>query len=129
MASLNGSNAGRGPGRAFAKGNPGGPGNPFAKQVNALRSRLYAAVTEEDLTEVVQALITKAKEGNIPAAKELLDRLLGRPPQAIELSGAEESITLADLQLVVWDVLSGHPELKAKLAEKLRALHADRPDQ
>ena len=129
MASLNGSNAARGPGRPFAKGNTGGPGNPFAKQVNALRARLYAAVTEADLQEVVQALLAKAKEGNIPAVKELLDRLIGKPPQAIQLSGGDESITLADLQLVVWDVLSDHPALKAKLADRLREFHAQqRPD-
>jgi hypothetical protein len=123
-ASLNGTNRGR----PFAKGNPGGPGNPFAKQVAALRAKLYAAVTEADLQEVVQALLTKAKAGDVPAVRELLDRLLGKPPQAVHLAGSEESplqITLADLQLVVWDVLADHPDLKVKLAERLRQLHAE----
>jgi hypothetical protein len=129
MASLNGSNAGRGPGRAFAKGNPGGPGNPFARAVNQLRAKLYAVVSEADLEEVVKALLTKAKAGEVPAVKELLDRLIGKPPQAIQLSGGEEAITLADLQLAVWDVLSDHPDLKARLAGRLRELHArQRPD-
>jgi hypothetical protein len=124
MPSLNGANGPRG---RFPPGNPGGPGNPFARQVNALRARLYQAVTEEDLQEVVQALLAKAKGGNVPAIRELLDRLIGKPPQAVHLAGSEEeplALTLADLQLVVWDVLAGHPELKARLAERLRELHA-----
>jgi ribosomal protein L17 len=37
------------------------------------------AVTEDDLTEVVESLITKAKNGDIAAIKVLFDRLFGPP--------------------------------------------------
>jgi hypothetical protein len=33
----------------FAKGNAGGPGNPHAKRVTALREALLAAVTDADI--------------------------------------------------------------------------------
>jgi hypothetical protein len=68
----------------FAAGNPGGPGNPFARQAASLRSALFDAVTPEDLAAVIRTLVAKAKEGNVPATRELLDRLLGKP-EAIDL--------------------------------------------
>lgn len=77
--SPNGSNGGR-----FAKGNPGGPGNPFAKRVAELRSALFDSVTAEDLKTVVLSLLSQAKAGNVASIKELLQRLLG-PPEAIDL--------------------------------------------
>jgi hypothetical protein len=43
---------------------------------------MLGAVTPQDLREVVLALVKAAKEGNIAAAKEVLDRCLGRPIEA-----------------------------------------------
>ena len=63
----------------FAKGNVGGPGNPHARHVGQLRSALLAAVTSEDIEAVVRKLIELAKNGNIQAAKEILDRCVGKP--------------------------------------------------
>lgn len=66
----------------FAKGNRGGPGNPLAAQVNRLRSALLRAVEPEDIEDVVQALLRKAKEGDVAAARVLFNRLLGKPLEA-----------------------------------------------
>ncbi len=63
----------------FLPGNKGGPGNPFGKRVANLRKALMDAVTEDDLTEVVESLIAKAKSGDIAAIKVLFDRLFGPP--------------------------------------------------
>lgn len=62
----------------FAVGNPGGPGNPYARRVAALREALLASVTEADIRAVAQALVARAKQGDVPAVRELLDRLVGR---------------------------------------------------
>ena len=62
----------------FAKGNPGGPGNPHSRRVAALREALLESVTESDIRAVSKALVSKAKGGDIPAVRELLDRLLGK---------------------------------------------------
>jgi hypothetical protein len=83
--STNGLN-GRGAGGRFAAGNPGGPGNPHAKRVAALRAALLDGVTPEDVTEVVRLLVTAAKAGNVPAARELLDRCLGKSTLAVDLT-------------------------------------------
>lgn len=77
--STNGRN-GRG---QFAKGNPGGPGNPYARRAARLRSALLQTVTPEDIRAAVKALIAKAKAGDLAAIRELMDRAIGKPPQAV----------------------------------------------
>jgi hypothetical protein len=63
----------------FAKGNPGGPGNPYARKTAALRKALVEAVTPEDITAIVHALLLKAKQGKRGAGKLLSSYLLGKP--------------------------------------------------
>src|SRR5207244_3224662 len=77
----NGDN-GRSAGGRFAKGNPGGPGNPHAKHVAELRSALFEAVTPEHVKAVVASLLRQAERGDVPAIRELLQRLLGSPESA-----------------------------------------------
>ena len=79
--SPNGSNGRDGRGR-FSKGNSGGPGNPYAQQVGKLRSALLRAVSEADMQAIVGRLVELAKEGNVQAAKEVIDRCIGRPVEA-----------------------------------------------
>jgi hypothetical protein len=68
----------------FSKGNAGGPGNPFARQVAALRSALLASVTEQDLEDIAHELVRQAKEGNVAAARLLLSYTLGKPSAAVD---------------------------------------------
>src|SRR5207237_3907656 len=70
------------PNGRFAKGNPGGSGNPFARQVAALRQALLDAVSPDDLAAIAQALAQKAKQGDVAAAKVLLTYLVGKPAPA-----------------------------------------------
>ena len=65
-------------------------GNPFARAVGRLRAALIAAVSDEDIGEIVHALVTEAKAGNVMAAREVLDRCLGRPVEADLLVRLEE---------------------------------------
>jgi hypothetical protein len=53
----------------FAKGNPGGPGNPYPRRLAALRQALLNCVTEEDIIAIAKAVIEEAKGGSVPAAK------------------------------------------------------------
>ena len=72
----------------FVKGNCGGPGgNPQAKRAAELRAVLFKAVTDGDLEAVIAKMIDQARDGDAAARKELLDRLWGKPAQAVELSG------------------------------------------
>jgi hypothetical protein len=72
-------NTGRGNGGRFAKGNSGGPGNPFARRIATLRKAMINAVSEKDVMEIIGGIIQKAKTGDIAAAKLALAYVLGAP--------------------------------------------------
>ena len=63
----------------FAPGNRAARGNPHARRVALLRAALLRSVRPEDLAAVALALLAKAKDGDVAAARELLQRLLGPP--------------------------------------------------
>lgn len=81
--SPNGSNGSRDTQGRFAKGNSGGPGNPYGKAVARWRSLFLQMVTEDDLREIVTMMVQKAKDGDMLAAREVLNRLAGRPPETM----------------------------------------------
>jgi len=74
----------------FTEGNKCARGNPFARQVARLRSALLSAVTPADVRAIAKGLVVRAKEGDIVAVKELLDRLLGKPLEADVLDKIEQ---------------------------------------
>jgi hypothetical protein len=63
----------------FRKGNAGGPGNPFARQVAQLRAALINAVTGTDIRQIAEQLLAQARQGNLAAIKLLLQYVLGKP--------------------------------------------------
>ena len=76
----------------FTHGNKGGPGNPYARQVAQLRQVILNRLTEEDLLAITEALLAKAKEGSVGAAKLLLAYAIGKPassPDPDRLDGQE----------------------------------------
>jgi hypothetical protein len=75
---------GRTEGGRFGPGNKYARGNPHARRVARLRAELLRAVTPADLRDVALALLNQAKAGDVAAAKELLQRLLG-PPVELDL--------------------------------------------
>lgn len=83
---MSGSN-GRGPDGRFARGNFHGGGNPHARAVNKLRTTILKATNEDDVREIWAKLIEMAKEGNLKAAQYVLDRLIGKPKETVEVAG------------------------------------------
>ena len=73
---------GRDAGGRFGRGNAGGPGNPYARQVAELRAAIMRAVSAADIEAIVAKLVEQAKDGNLPAARELFERTLGKPVEA-----------------------------------------------
>ena len=71
--------AGRASNGRFARGNRGGPGNPFARQTARLRQAALDAVSPEDIKATFDALKKKSAEGDVPAAKLLLSYCVGKP--------------------------------------------------
>jgi len=114
----------------FAPGNPGGPGNPFARQVAALRQALLNAVTPDDIHTVAKALVQRAAEGNVQAAKLLLSYSIGKPQPAPEPDHMDadewnvyrETVPMKQESGVV--VASGLPEVHLKVARMVRPMVA-----
>jgi hypothetical protein len=71
--------AGRDAKGRFTKGNPGGPGNPFARHLAKLRSALVQCVSEEDIRQIANGLLVSAKLGHLPSIRTLLMYVLGKP--------------------------------------------------
>jgi hypothetical protein len=114
----------------FTIGNPGGTGNPFARQVAALRQALINSVTPEDIQAVAQALIQRASEGNVQAAKLLFSYAIGKPQPAPEPDrmDADEWDVYRDTVPMKTEsapiVASGVPEVHLKFARMMRPVVA-----
>jgi hypothetical protein len=68
----------------FTANNKGGPGNPFARRVAALRQTLLDTVTPEDLQAIVARLIEAARQGDVAAARLVLIYTVGKPAPAVD---------------------------------------------
>jgi len=72
----------------------------MAARVAALRSVLLDSVSPDDLRAVVAALVERAKAGDVPAIREVLDRTVGKPPAvlgvAVEAADADGGPAVLD---------------------------------
>jgi hypothetical protein len=100
-------------GGRFAKGNPGGPGNPFARQTAALRAYLINHVTERDIQDILDILLLNAKGGHLPTIKFLFAYVIGKPQPAVN----PDVLDLQELQLFQQGALP--PEALETLARQL----------
>ena len=96
----------------FVIGNPGGPGNPFARRVGELRRAMLAAVKEEDVADIIKALVARAKEGHVPAAKLVLSYLLGKPQPVADPDRADVD---------EWELNEATAAMNQRMAEVVKA--------
>jgi len=75
-----------------------------------------AAVTPEDMQDVILMLVDRARNGSISAAKELLDRTLGKPTQEIVVDQVEQR-SPDEVRTKLAALLMAHPELRGVLEE------------
>ena len=73
----------------FKKGNQHSVGNlgPGGSKVQKLRDAMLVAVSADDIKKIIQKLVKQAKKGDAKAAKEVLDRCLGKPIQPVQVGG------------------------------------------
>ena len=100
----------------FTKGNPGGPGNPYARRVADLRNVLMEAVTDDDLYDIARTLVERGKAGDVMAAREVLDRLMGKPKSTLAIENEPEQ-TEEELHAKLRVLLARNPDLTAEIAE------------
>lgn len=71
----------------FKPGNPGGPGNPQIRKLAEYKKAIHQAVKLKDLKEVIQKLLELAKDGDVQAARLILERCLGKTPDTMFVKG------------------------------------------
>lgn len=60
------------------------------RQTELLRVAMLAGVTKEDVMEIMQALVEKAKKGDVGCAREILDRCIGKADESSLVRKVEE---------------------------------------
>jgi hypothetical protein len=68
----------------FVRGNPGGPGNPFARRTALYQKALRQVVSLEDMREVMTVVKLKAKSGDMAATKIMFTYAAGKGVHAVE---------------------------------------------
>ena len=79
----------------------GGPGSGERPGIHRLLTEAYHRI-DQHLPEIFEMLCVKAKEGNVDAAREILDRRFGKAKQALEIEGTlsvDQVITLVNRAL------------------------------
>jgi hypothetical protein len=110
----------------FGAGNKYGRGNPHHRKLHALRATLVGALTPEKMKTIGGKLVAAAESGDLDATKILLNYTIGRPAQAIELSGPEGEplgVGMAELQLILVQALEPFgPAAKVAVAQAIMKL-------
>lgn len=119
---------GRLPDGRFGLGNPGGRGNPNARKMYELRRALVDAATPKVVAGLGRKLAMLGLQGDVQAAKLYLEYVVGKPPQAVELTGADGEPLGLDwgrVQAAVLGALGAFPEARLAVAMSLRRLADD----
>jgi hypothetical protein len=90
----------------FAKGNPGGPGNPLGVHYARLTAAVVQAVTPQQVAEIMAKLHQMACEGDVQAAKVVLDWCVKKPAAEVEIQHKDAAAVppdeMSDADLIAW---------------------------
>ncbi len=87
---------------SFEKSNGFGGSSAAAtasSNAHRLKAVLAQAVSPEDLTKIANALVSRAKRGSVSHAREVLDRLLGKPSASVEVNNVSPYAGMGRAQL------------------------------
>jgi hypothetical protein len=105
----------------FAPGNTIAKGNVGNARMKSLRRTLIGCVTPEKVAEVEATLYRLAVGGDVAAIKTWLDHVIGRPVQAVELSGLDgQALGMEVVITAVLAALAPYPEARLAVAARLK---------
>lgn len=76
-----------------------GLGNPYAKRTAAVRGLLFDSVSDYDLRAIIGKLLEMAKAGDLAAAREILDHMMGKPKTTVEIEQAALAEAAIDAEI------------------------------
>jgi hypothetical protein len=108
--------AGPEPDGRCATGKPDSPGNPFARQVAALRWEALAAVSPANVRAILAKMTELALAGNVAAAKLVLAYSIGKPapapnPDRLDIEEWQGFKDTAPMLLEAESLLTPNPEV------------------
>jgi hypothetical protein len=107
----------------FALGNKVAVGNPGGSRMKELRAALLAAATPEKVKAVEESLHELAVGGDVAAAKVWLDHVVGKPLQAVEVSGPDgQALGVEVVMTAVLAALAPYPEARLAVAARLKGV-------
>jgi hypothetical protein len=103
------------PGNRLSVGNRGA--NPTVRRMNELRRVLTDAASDDDIRDVYRSLLVAAKGGDVAAARLLLDHLVGRPKESVEITAGDgQAIGLASIAAVVMEAIGDDESARVRVA-------------
>jgi hypothetical protein len=107
----------------FATGNKHSLGHAGNRRQRELRAALIEAATPEKVKAVEEALHELAVGGDVAAAKVWLDHVVGKPVQALEVSGPDgQALDLPAIVSTIMIALGDEPAARIKVAAAFRKL-------
>lgn len=82
----------------FAPGNKSGRGNPLAGRAAKIRAVLLRKLTTRQANAIADVLIRRARDGDLAAIRELLDRTIGKPVPSDILERVERLESLLETE-------------------------------
>jgi hypothetical protein len=110
----------------FRKGNNYSRGNAGARRMHELRQAVLDAVNVDQVKNVINKLAELAGNGDVAAARVFLEHCIGKPVQALQLSGPDGQSLGPDLNAITPTILTAlaeHPEAKIVVAAALQKLN------
>lgn len=121
-----GENNGRDARGYFAAGNKFSKGNLGNARMKELRRALLECGTPERVAAVEKTLYQAAVGGDVAAIRVWLEHMVGKPVQAVEVSGPDGSaIGLADVVSAVMEALGDDMDARVRIAAAFRRLGGD----
>ncbi len=114
-------------GHRFAPGNKHGRGNPTAIRMHEHRMQFLDAIDAGTIPALARRIQAGALSGDEFSVKVLLDYCLGKPAQAVQLSGPDGEplgVNFAAVTTIVLNALAGdeHAEARVRIAAQLMEL-------
>jgi hypothetical protein len=109
------------PGNTISKGVGG---NPNGKRMAEYKRALIACGSEADIQKLYSTLMVAALDGDVQAAKLLLDHLVGRPTTTVEVTGNGAAPIQTDITAIVAIIQQEEPdpEKRLKIARRILQL-------
>jgi hypothetical protein len=105
----------------FVLGNHAAAGNPIHRRMKELRRALLDSTSPEDVKAVGKTLLSLATGGDVQAARVWLEFVIGKSPQALEVSGPDgQALGMEVVMTAVLVALAPYPEARLAVAARLK---------